>query len=118
MFALLKSNPTFQRVFAPISSQIPLFGGFLPRFAVTDETVSAFIPPICALFKQTKLRFFQEYILTYLNLCFVVFFVIIVVVGHIHKVKTLVQTGSVYWYWQIQFWLPESQIDDTMPKIF
>ena len=73
MFALLKSNPTFQRVFAPISSQIPLFGGFLPRFAVTDETVSAFIPPICALFKQTKLRFFQKFILTYLNLRFCCF---------------------------------------------
>ena len=43
------------------SSQISLFAGFLPRFAaVTDETVSAFIPPICALFKTNKTQIFSR----------------------------------------------------------
>ena len=58
-------------LFAPISSQIPLFPEFLARFALTDETVSAFIPPICALLKQTKLEIFRNIIFTVVavNLC-------------------------------------------------
>ena len=65
MFALLKSNPTFLRVFCPNLQSNPTFRRlFAPISAWQMRLSQPLSPPICALFKTNKSLTFSFPILT------------------------------------------------------